>query len=226
MQLAQLIPRTALPTAEPIATTTYNKDLFDRLRRLCKELADEQGVPPYAIFDDTALREMANYLPRNEAQMLNIGGIGVRKMAFYGQTFIDGMAENFLARNPQSRQRNITHYLRPTARKKGSYKPNSETTICSPAKGLAQQGSAYYKTQTATFCDATLNALADAVPVTPREVTDIWAIAHNEKLIHSLLAQSIAFLTGEGSLLKSKTREVSYVYYTQGDSPNQIRETT
>ena len=228
VQLAQLIPRgkdasTALPTAEPIATA-YNKDLFDHLRRLRKELADEQGVPPYVIFADTALREMATYLPRNEAQMLNISGIGVRKMAFYGQTFIDGIAE-FLARNPEATSETSPTIYAPFPEKKVSTSQILKQQYTDLLKVWRNKAAAYYKTQTtALLPNTTLDALADAVPVTPREVTDIWAIAHNEKLVHSLLAQSLAFLTGEGSLLKSKTREVSYAYYTQGNSPDQIAE--
>lgn len=228
VQLAQLIPRgkdasTALPTADTIATT-YNKDLFDHLRRLRKELADEQGVPPYVIFADTALREMATYLPRNEAQMLNISGIGVRKMAFYGQTFIDGIAE-FLARNPEANSETSPTIYAPPPEKKVSTHQILKQQYTDLLKVWRNKAAAYYKTQaTALLPNTTLDALADAVPVTPREVTDIWAIAHNEKLVHSLLAQSIAFLTSEGSLLKSKTREVSYAYYTQGNSPDQIAE--
>lgn len=106
VRLAQLTPREKGAKTKSVVvanpeniTATYNQALFDYLRHLRKELADEQGVPPYIIFPDTSLREMATYLPRNESQMLNISGVGVRKMAFYGQHFLNGIAE-FLTRNP------------------------------------------------------------------------------------------------------------------------------
>ena len=46
--------------------TEYDRDLFEQLRLLRKELADEQGVPPFVVFGDLALRQMAVYLPQSE----------------------------------------------------------------------------------------------------------------------------------------------------------------
>ncbi|HEY3082762.1 MAG TPA: DNA helicase RecQ [Chloroflexota bacterium] len=62
--------------------------LFDRLRALRKRLADERRVPPYVIFHDSVLREMAAQLPRSQAQLLRISGVGERKLADYGDPFL------------------------------------------------------------------------------------------------------------------------------------------
>ncbi|HEV8632860.1 MAG TPA: DNA helicase RecQ [Chloroflexota bacterium] len=62
--------------------------LFDRLRALRKRLADERRVPPYVIFHDSVLREMAARLPRSQAQLLRISGVGERKLADYGDPFL------------------------------------------------------------------------------------------------------------------------------------------
>ena len=66
----------------------YNQDLFDCLRRLRKTLADEANVPPYVIFSDASLTEMAAYQPKDQAEMLNIHGVGAKKMERYGDLFL------------------------------------------------------------------------------------------------------------------------------------------
>lgn len=62
--------------------------LFNRLRKLRKSMADEQGVPPYIIFSDKTLKEMATVQPLNEKAMLQVNGVGNHKMENYGHDFI------------------------------------------------------------------------------------------------------------------------------------------
>ncbi|WP_439882804.1 DNA helicase RecQ [Pontibacter sp. MBLB2868] len=62
--------------------------LFESLRTLRKSLADEYGVPPYVIFTDTTLQEMAAERPTNKISMLAISGVGAQKFDRYGDTFI------------------------------------------------------------------------------------------------------------------------------------------
>ena len=57
----------------------YDRDLFEKLRLLRKELADEQGVPPFVVFGDLALRQMAVYLPQSEENFSRISGVGAGK---------------------------------------------------------------------------------------------------------------------------------------------------
>ncbi len=63
--------------------------LFERLRQLRKRLADERQVPAYVIFGDTTLRLMARDQPRDEDEMREISGVGARKLAEYGEVFLD-----------------------------------------------------------------------------------------------------------------------------------------
>ncbi len=62
--------------------------LFDALRALRRDLAQEQGVPPYVIFHDSVLREMAATRPANRAELGGIGGVGARKLDAYGEQFL------------------------------------------------------------------------------------------------------------------------------------------
>lgn len=62
--------------------------LFDALRALRRDLAAEAGVPPYVIFHDATLREMATTRPSTLTEMGNIGGVGAKKLEAYGDTFL------------------------------------------------------------------------------------------------------------------------------------------
>ncbi len=67
--------------------------LFDALRALRRDLAHEAGVPPYVIFHDSTLRELAVRRPRSDAELAHIGGIGTRKREVYGQAFLAVIAQ-------------------------------------------------------------------------------------------------------------------------------------
>ena len=67
----------------------YNPSLFERLRKLRKELADQAGIPPYMIFSDATLAEMADKQPQSREAMLKISGIGAHKLEKYGEAFLE-----------------------------------------------------------------------------------------------------------------------------------------
>jgi ATP-dependent DNA helicase RecQ len=62
--------------------------LFDALRTLRRDLAQEAGVPPYVVFHDATLREMAAARPSSLAELGEIGGVGARKLEAYGEAFL------------------------------------------------------------------------------------------------------------------------------------------
>ncbi len=62
--------------------------LFDALRALRRELAAEAGVPPYVVFHDATLREMAGTRPASLAALGEVGGVGGRKLDAYGEAFL------------------------------------------------------------------------------------------------------------------------------------------
>ncbi|MFT5885152.1 MAG: ATP-dependent DNA helicase RecQ [Arcticibacterium sp.] len=66
----------------------FKNELFDILRNLRKTLADKKGVPPYVIFHDSSLLEMASVKPIIKSQMLAISGVGQEKMKKYGDLFL------------------------------------------------------------------------------------------------------------------------------------------
>lgn len=66
----------------------YDKDLFARLRFLRKQIADKENIPPYIVFNDATLQEMAQYMPTNNIEMLQINGVGSIKLERFGQPFM------------------------------------------------------------------------------------------------------------------------------------------
>ena len=67
----------------------YDMALFNQLRVLRKEIADRDGVPPYVVFGDATLAEMAATLPTDKDAMLQVNGVGQTKLQRYGKDFME-----------------------------------------------------------------------------------------------------------------------------------------
>jgi ATP-dependent DNA helicase RecQ len=76
------------------AANPVGDPLFDALRALRRSLAEETGVPPYVIFHDSTLREMAAQRPRSRAALGEIAGVGARKLDAYGEAFLTVIARH------------------------------------------------------------------------------------------------------------------------------------
>jgi ATP-dependent DNA helicase RecQ len=74
--------------------------LFEALRQLRKQLADERGVPSYIIFSDVALRQMARSYPASEREFSRISGVGEKKQREFGTVFLRAIAAH-LQGNPR-----------------------------------------------------------------------------------------------------------------------------
>lgn len=79
----------------------FEQALFDKLRVLRKEIADIEGVPPFAIFGDKSLIEMAHYLPQDLVNFANISGVGSFKLSRFGDRFVE-IIKNYVAKNNSS----------------------------------------------------------------------------------------------------------------------------
>jgi ATP-dependent DNA helicase RecQ len=73
----------------------YDRDLFQALRQKRKELAEAANVPPYVVFSDRTLAEMAAHLPRTAEGMLQIHGVGRTKLDRYGPIFLKVLEDYF-----------------------------------------------------------------------------------------------------------------------------------
>jgi ATP-dependent DNA helicase RecQ len=82
------------PVAAAMALGSGEQRLFESLRRLRKQLAEERGVPPYVIFGDATLVEMSRQRPGNEAEFLAINGVGQVKLERHGADFLQAIARD------------------------------------------------------------------------------------------------------------------------------------
>ena len=74
--------------AEEPGSTPAEPALFERLRALRKRLADERGVPAYVVFSDKTLQDMAARNPRTRDELLDVHGVGEKKLEQYGDYFL------------------------------------------------------------------------------------------------------------------------------------------
>jgi ATP-dependent DNA helicase RecQ len=81
---AKRTTKTALPLDVDVA-------LWEALRECRRELADEQGVPPYVIFHDSTLQEMCTSVPQSLPEFAQLSGVGERKLDKYGSVFLQAI---------------------------------------------------------------------------------------------------------------------------------------
>jgi len=136
----------------------YNRPLFEELRMLRKQIADEQGVPPFIIFGDQSLQEMAFYIPKTKDEFSRISGVGAEKLARYFDIFTKSI-EKYAA----------LHDL------EGQSFP--EKRLRAKRNGAKRAGSTYHETK--KLFDEKM-PLADIVK--ERGITEGTILAHIEKL--------------------------------------------
>jgi ATP-dependent DNA helicase RecQ len=83
------VPQKRTSSAATIPLNDDDEALFTRLRACRKRLADAEGVPPYVIFHDRTLREMALLRPQSARELLGVNGVGEAKLERYGEAFLD-----------------------------------------------------------------------------------------------------------------------------------------
>ncbi|SPW26463.1 ATP-dependent DNA helicase recQ [Edwardsiella tarda] len=72
----------------------YDRKLFAKLRKLRKAIADEENIPPYVVFNDATLLEMAEQMPLRAGDLLSINGVGQRKLERFGAPFMSLIREH------------------------------------------------------------------------------------------------------------------------------------
>jgi ATP-dependent DNA helicase RecQ len=107
-----------------------DSELFEILRDLRKNLADDANLPPYIIFPDTTLKEMAVYYPGNLDALSGISGVGEVKLKKFGDTFLESIID-------YCAERNIKTLKEPLSIKNSSIKTLSKTLTQAKAASTA-----------------------------------------------------------------------------------------
>jgi ATP-dependent DNA helicase RecQ len=89
--LPKLKPAPKLPRHGTKNKVEYDQELFENLRFLRKQIADDKGVPAFVVFGDLALVQMAFYLPQSVESFAQISGVGAEKLKQYGKIFTDAI---------------------------------------------------------------------------------------------------------------------------------------
>jgi len=97
LQLRRVRPKAAQQKAArgkaPAGPAPADAPLFDRLRAWRRAAAEAQGVPPFVIFHDSTLHELARLRPRDLADLAQVSGVGARKLERYGEELLRVLAE-------------------------------------------------------------------------------------------------------------------------------------
>ncbi|GIO24375.1 DNA helicase RecQ [Oceanobacillus sp. J11TS1] len=101
-----------VPTAEK---ADYNADLFETLRQLRRTMSEQLELPPYVLFSDMTLKEMARYLPTNKEDFLRLKGVGQKKYELYGEAFLKAIAD-WKEKNPDFKAPTAIHFQSPKTR--------------------------------------------------------------------------------------------------------------
>lgn len=113
----------SMPSEKPIFSLAQEQDydsrLFQELRDLRKILADKKSVPPYIIFSDAALKEMASKYPQSAEEFINISGVGQSKLRSFGTVFINKI-RSYCQSHGVREPANYHYKARPADRKKGA----------------------------------------------------------------------------------------------------------
>jgi ATP-dependent DNA helicase RecQ len=81
-----------------IVTKSYDVNLFELLKKLRKDVAKKKHLPPYVVFQDPSLEEMATVYPTSAEELAKINGVGMGKITKFGKPFLD-LIEKYVEEN-------------------------------------------------------------------------------------------------------------------------------
>ena len=81
------------PAIEKDSWEGVDRELFEELRKLRRNLAKQRAVPAYIVFNDATLRDLARERPATHEELLRISGIGLKKLEQYGKELLHQIRE-------------------------------------------------------------------------------------------------------------------------------------
>ncbi len=175
--------RVARPTAAP---SDYDGELFARLRALRAELAAAAAVPPYVIFHDSALGEMATYYPQSAAALAQMQGVGAVKLERYGEAFLAviraycaelGIAEKPKQAPPSTRSNAIVKSRLPA---NGKSRRDEVLELYQQGRGVGEIAE-IFNVKAATVSNHLWEALKDGATIAPEPLLDGSTLSAEER---------------------------------------------
>ena len=115
----------------------YDGGLFEKLRALRRRIASEKRVPPYVVFGDATLQQMAYYIPQSEDSLSRISGVGAVKLEQYGDDFLAVIRGYARKNNLEDRTEPV---MNSRSRPTGSSRSNGRASTYENTKLLIEQG--------------------------------------------------------------------------------------
>ncbi|GGZ76818.1 DNA helicase RecQ [Paraglaciecola chathamensis] len=94
LELALAVPRLTIDSGKKskLKEMNYDRKLFAKLKHLRKSIAQREDVPPFVVFSDATLADMADKLPQSKVEFLEVNGVGQTKLDRYGSEFLAAIA--------------------------------------------------------------------------------------------------------------------------------------
>ena len=161
-----------------------NRDeLFEVLRALRKRIADEQNVPPYVVFTDSTLEDMAKQRPTTPDGLRSVSGVGERKLQLFGKRFLEAIVQHVMGRvsngeKPRGSTQLITLDLYNKGMDLGEMAAERQLTTGSIVGHLSQLKQAGYEVDLTTLITradrAAIEAAIDVVGLVEGQVKPIY----------------------------------------------------
>ena len=107
----------------------YDGPLFEKLRSLRKQTANQRNVPAFVIFNDASLKEMAYYFPDDDEKFLRINGVGQQKLKDFGKLFLELIKKHIQENNLSSKKITEMHHRRRARHLSGNYQKTKEMVL-------------------------------------------------------------------------------------------------
>ena len=137
----------------------YDRGLFQELREARRRIAAEMGVPPYVVFGDRTLQQIAFYLPHGRGSFLGISGVGEAKLARFGERFLS-VVRSYASRHGLTERPNTA--MRPLSRSSRGTGPSLDVTKQLLSRGMSFEEIAAERRLAVTTIAGHVEALVDA----------------------------------------------------------------
>ncbi len=200
-----------LDTSASQIPENHEPELFEQLRALRRRLATERSVPPYVIFSDKSLRDMAAKMPLTEERMLSVHGVGDAKLEQYGQIFLREI-QDYVEANPDKAPPTDQEYgalRRRNLRPRKSRKTELGATFLETHRLLNEGKSIEQIAEERSLACATIFDHVERL-VREGKISDIERFVETDRIsyIEELLSSCTTGLLRD--VMESSNREISY----------------
>ena len=129
-KIEKILPKDIFSDDNSLLSLKYDENLFEELKRLRLEISKQNNIPPFIVFADISLKQMATFYPTDEESMLRINGVGVNTFEKYGHLFIDTIKKFVEDNNIENSEINLPSKKKKVDQIKGDieHKKNKEDT--------------------------------------------------------------------------------------------------